>query len=147
MSLSSPSHPPRPKWLLPVAIMAIVFGVATLFSGGGVLFVDGEGRRAAGHYVSFVVWFNFLAGFFYIVAGAGLLAHKSWAARLAFAIGVATVLLFVAFGLHVAMGGAFERRTVAALALRATVWLATGFAACRALGCSKTRSLSSPGAP
>ena len=40
----------------------------------------GAARQAAGHYVPFVLWFNFLAGFAYIVAGVGLWMRRRWAA-------------------------------------------------------------------
>ncbi|MDP6882721.1 MAG: hypothetical protein QF830_01170 [Rhodospirillales bacterium] len=62
----------RPRWAVALAFVAAAFGLVTLKSGGEVLFFEGAGRQAAGDYVSFVVWFNFLAGFAYIVAAAGL---------------------------------------------------------------------------
>jgi hypothetical protein len=45
--------------------------------------------------------------------------------------------VFAAFGLHVVAGGAFEARTVGAMALRSLVWVAIAVAACRALGCGR----------
>lgn len=53
-------------WLF--SILALVFGLVTLKSGGSVLFIEGETRQAAGHYVPFVLWFNFIAGFAYVAA-------------------------------------------------------------------------------
>ena len=47
------------------AVVAIVFGLATVISGGRALF----GGADMGAVVPFVLWFNFLAGFAY-VAGA-----------------------------------------------------------------------------
>ena len=102
------------------AAVAVLFGAATVASGGNVLF--GTGAAAAGAYVPFVVWFNFLAGFAYVAAGIGLWLHRRWAARLALAIAVLTAAVFAAFGWHVAVGGAFEARTVAAMTLRTLVW-------------------------
>ena len=55
-------------FIWPAIFIAIVFGIMTIKSGGAVLFTDGEARLAAGDYVSFVLWFNFLAGFLYVVA-------------------------------------------------------------------------------
>ena len=104
------------------AIVAVLFGAATVVSGGNVLF--GSGAAAAGHYVPFVVWFNFLAGFAYIVAGAGLWRRRPWAVALALAVAILTALVFAAFGIHVARGGAFEMRTVAAMTLRTVLWAA-----------------------
>ena len=88
------------------------------------MFGDDAARTAAGDYVAFVVWFNFLAGFVYIIAGAGLAFRQPWAVRLAFLIASATLIVFVAFGVHVAAGGAFEMRTVGAMTVRSAVWLA-----------------------
>jgi len=115
----------RPTWWIRVlAVIAIVFGIATLVSGGGVLFGPHDARAAAGNYVGFVVWFNFIAGFAYIVAGLGIWRAAGWAGALAILIFGATVLVGLAFGVHVFMGKAFEMRTVGALILRAAVWAA-----------------------
>lgn len=112
----------RPKWLMPVAIFAIVFGVVTIISGGKSLFTE-AGRVAAGNYVPFVLWFNFVAGFAYIFAGVGMAQYRAWSKKLAVLIAVATCLVFVFFGIHVAMGGAYENRTVMAMVLRSGFWL------------------------
>jgi hypothetical protein len=114
----------KPKLALRIAAgVALLFGAATVASGGNVLF--GRGAAAAGNYVPFVVWFNFVAGFFYIAAGVGLWRQRRWAAWLAVALAVLTGLAFAAFGWHVATGGVFEVRTVAAMTLRTLVWTAT----------------------
>jgi hypothetical protein len=85
--------------------------------------------------VPFVLWFNFLAGFAYLGAAAGLARARRWAALLSLAIAAATGLAFLAFGVHVLRGGAFEQRTVAAMSLRTGVWAAIAVVACRRLGC------------
>ena len=103
------------------AVVAVVFGIATIRAGGSVLF--GDGAQAAGNVVGFVLWFNFLAGFAYVAAGAGLWLRRRWSAQLAFTIAAATVLVFAALGVHVADGGAFEMRTVWAMTLRSVVWI------------------------
>lgn len=120
-------RPRRHVWIRLLALLAVAFGLLTLREGGAVLFLDGAARRAAGHYVPFVLWFNFLAGFAYVVAGVGLWLRRRWAARLALAIAAATALVFLAFGVHVALGGAWEPRTAVAMTLRTLVW--TGMAA------------------
>jgi hypothetical protein len=112
----------QPIWLKAAALFALVFGAMTLFSGGSVLLSDAA-REAAGQTVGFVVWFNFLAGFAYIIAGAGLWLGRRWAAQLALAIAATTLLVFALFGLYVLSGGAFEMRTMIALPFRAAVWL------------------------
>ena len=115
------------------AVTAALIGLMTIREGGAVLFVDGAARLAAGDYVPFVLWFNFLAGFAYVVAGVGLWFRRQWAARMALSIAVATLIVFAMFGWHVASGGAFETRTVVAMTLRSTIWLVIATIGWRAL--------------
>lgn len=105
--------------------VAIVFGLLTIFAGGRALFGGAEARAAVGNAVPFVLWFNTFAGFAYVAAGVGLLARRRWAVVLSAAILLATLGVFVAFGIHVVRGGAFEVRTVGAMTLRSVVWLVT----------------------
>lgn len=102
------------------AAVAIVFGLLTIFSGGRALF----GGADMGAVVGFVLVFNFIAGFAYVAAGVGLWQGRRWAAGLAAAILIATLVIFAAFGWHVLGGGAYELRTVVAMALRTLVWAA-----------------------
>lgn len=103
--------------------LALLFGAATLFEGGHTLFGGPEARAAAGDVVPFVLAFNFSAGFAYVAAAAGILAGRRWALHLARLLAVSTALVFVAFGAHVAGGGAFEPRTVVAMTLRTGFWV------------------------
>jgi len=116
----------RPLWLWPIIFIAFSFGALTIKSGGAVIFIDGPARVAAGNYLNFVVWFNFIAGFFYMLAGLGFLLQKDWTAKLAITIAVTTLLVFAAFGIHIFMDGAYEMRTVIAMTLRSVIW--TSFA-------------------
>lgn len=117
-----------------MALLAGAFGVATIVSGGRVLFGSDATRAAAGHVVPFVLWFNFLAGFAYMGAAMGIALARRWSGMISAGIAAATAVVFLAFGLHVLAGGAFETRTVAAMTLRAGVWIAIAVAACRRLG-------------
>jgi hypothetical protein len=117
-----------------VAAVALAFGLATMASGGRTLFGGEAQRLAAGAYVPFVLWFNFVAGFAYVAAGAGLWMRQRWAVVLAWLIAITTLLVFAALGVHVSGGGAYEARTVAAMTLRSLVWLGIAWAASRALG-------------
>ncbi|MEO8079604.1 MAG: hypothetical protein ABI641_03685 [Caldimonas sp.] len=112
------------------AVAAMLFGLLTVASGGNALFGDEAARRAAGAYVDFVLWFNFVAGFFYVATGIGLWWRQRWAVVLALAVAVATLITFAVFGVHVLKGGAYEGRTVAAMSLRSVVWLAISWLAC-----------------
>ena len=107
-----------------IAVTAIAFGALTLVSGGRALFGDVEARAQLGNIVPFVLWFNFLAGFVYVVAGGGLWLRRRWSVQLARLIAAATLIVFVAFGVHIAGGGAFEMRTAVAMTLRLLFWIA-----------------------
>lgn len=116
-------------WIWTVSVIAVLFGLLTIREGGGVLFWSEAARTAAGQYVPFVVWFNFLAGFAYVVTGVGLWFRRRWAARLALVIAGSTLAVFAAFGVHVAGGGGHELRTIVAMSLRSTVWVVIALAA------------------
>ena len=128
-----PSHTPRGVSIWVISLIAVGFGLLTIKEGGTILFGNAAARAAAGNYVPFVLWFNFLAGFAYVAAGIGLWRQQRWAAWLAAAIAVATALTFAAFGAHVASGGAYEQRTVIAMSLRTLVWTAIAVLAYRRL--------------
>jgi len=108
-------------WL--ITVIAVVFGLLTIKAGGAVIFIDGADRLAAGNYVPFVLWFNFLAGFVYIITGAGLWMQRRWAVKLSVFIVVATVIIYALLGLHILGGGLYEERTVIAMSLRSVVWV------------------------
>jgi len=127
------NRPKRDLLLTTLAVVAVAFGLLTIASGGRALFGSEAQRAAAGAYVPFVLWFNFAAGFAYVVAGAGLWLPRRWAATLAALIAVATLLVFAAFGAHVLTGGEFEQRTVAAMSLRSIVWIVIALVARRRL--------------
>ena len=117
-----------------VSLIAIAFGLLTLKEGGMTLSGDAQALAAAGAYVPFVLWFNFLAGFAYVIAGAGRWARRRWAAGLSLVIAGATAATFAAFIVLVLAGGAYELRTVVALTLRTLAWAAIAWVARRELG-------------
>ena len=106
-----------------MSLIAVGFGLLTIKEGGAILFGGEAAQASAGNFVPFVLWFNFLAGFAYVIAGAGLWMRRRWAAWMSMAIAVATALVFLAFGVHVALDGAWERRTLIAMTLRTLVWV------------------------
>lgn len=118
-------------WLRLFAIFVALFGALTIKSGGSVLFGDGEARLAAGAYLPFVVWFNFIAGFFYIIGGIGLFQRKIWGAWVSASLAIGTLITFAFFLNHLFSGGAYETRTVLAMSLRSTVWIVAAITAWR----------------
>ena len=80
-----------------MAVVAVVFGLVTLKSGGEVLFGSDQARRAVG-----------------------------------------SALTFLAFGLHVLLGGAYEMRTVIAMTVRTGVWIIIAVGAFRLFAAEKS---------
>jgi hypothetical protein len=107
------------------ALVATVFGGLTILSGGTTIM----GALGMGAVVPFVLWFNTAAGFFYVAIGVGLWVGRVWAFPLALGVFASTLLVFAAFGLHIARGGAFEMRTVAAMTFRCAVLAGVALAA------------------
>lgn len=124
------------NWL---AIMAIAFGAVTVYSGGQALFGGAEARAAVGNAVPFVLWFNFLAGFVYVLAGGGLLRQRLWALYAALLLASTTALTAAAFGVHILSGGAFEMRTIGALAIRLLFWIVVSVSATSAMKAAPKR--------
>lgn len=119
----STTTPQRGALIWAMSLVAIGFGLLTIKEGGTILFGDDVARSAAGNYVSFVVWFNFIAGFAYVAAGAGLWLLRRWSVYLAVAIAATTAITFATLGVHIAYGGAYEQRTIIAMSLRTLAWL------------------------
>lgn len=142
-STFQPVLPTQPKPLLGYrtlkwfSIAALVFGLVTVASGGRALFGSLESRTAVGQAVPFVLWFNFLAGFVYVLAGAGLLWRRPWAAYASLFVAVSTLLVFSAFGIHVIGGGTYEPRTVGAMTLRSLFWIALAIISLREMKTSQ----------
>jgi len=113
----------RPRLIGVLAAAAAVFGLLTIASGGMALFGSASARAAYGSVVPFVLWFNFLSGFAYLTAAYGLFTGRWWGGALAIFIAITTLLVFMAFGIAVAVGVPFEMRTVGAMFVRAAFWL------------------------
>ena len=132
------SQRPRTAVLLRMAaLVAVLFGAATIFSGARVLFGSDAVRQAAGAFVPWLLWFNTVAGLVYIAAGVGLWLRRAWAVRLSAVLALASVLVFAALGVHAALGGAYEMRTVAAMALRCAFWIGLAWFAARSVGTAR----------
>lgn len=102
------------------AAVAVIFGLLTVISGGRALF----GGVEMGAVVPFVLWFNFVAGFAYVIAGVGLWRRAAWASMLSVCIVVSTAAVLLFFLWHINSGGAWEARTLGAMILRTSIWIA-----------------------
>ncbi|WP_281857815.1 hypothetical protein [Litoreibacter halocynthiae] len=117
-----------PRWVRPVAVVAAVFGLLTIYSGGTALFGSAASKAAVGDAVPLVLWFNFLAGFAYVVGAVALFQFAPAAQRIAWLIGLSTLLVFAIFIVLAITGTPFEWRTVGAMVLRSGFWLAIAVA-------------------
>lgn len=112
----------RPLWLKILSGFVVLFGIMTLFEGGKVLFTE-TGRASAGNFVPFVIWFNWIAGFFYITTGIALFRMKSCAKKVATLIAVGSSIVLIALIVHIQSGGLYETRTIFAMSFRTIVWI------------------------
>ena len=113
----------RPLSIWIVAIVGCVFGLASIRSGGSVLFIDGPFRESVGIFIPFVVWFNFLFGFVYFAAGVGLWVQRRWAVWISLLVVIATLIVFTILVIYIVNGGTYELRTIYAMILRFVVWV------------------------
>ncbi len=114
---------PTPTGIWIAATIAIVFGALSVWSGGRALFGGPDLQAAVGNAVPFVLWFNFLSGFVYVVAGLGIALRKDWANLVSVGLTIAIIAVFALFGWFALSGGAYEIRTLGAMVLRAGVWI------------------------
>jgi hypothetical protein len=124
-------------WVRIAAMIAALFGFATIYSGGMALFGGEQAAAAVGNAVPIVLWFNFCAGFLYVLTAVGLFLRLPWAGPLAWVIGVSTLIVFGIFIVLVLSGTAFEWRTVGAMVLRSGFWLGIAFAMSQGPGMSR----------
>ncbi len=117
-------NPQRPVPVWGLSLLAIVFGIMTVKSGGTVLLLDHETRQnLVGHYVPFVLWFNFFAGFFYVLTAIALWLMRPWSTWLSLLLATSTIAMLFFLGIHGFNGGHYEMRTVMAMILRSGIWL------------------------
>jgi len=114
----------KPMWRKIAGGLAIAFGIATLVEGGGVLFGSPAAVAEAGDVVPFVLFFNFGAGFLYILAGVATLARHTPALWLARLLAVTSVGVLIALLVHIVAGEPYEPRTLVAMSLRSAFWVA-----------------------
>ena len=105
-----------------IAIVAVVFGLMTIVSGGSVLFFTNTFQKQVGNFVPIVVWFNFFIGFAYVIVGCSLWSRKSVAVWGSFFIVCTSLFIFVVLVAHILQGGLYEVRTVFAMIFRIVMW-------------------------
>lgn len=113
----------KPLWLTTLSIFTIVFGIVTIFAGGNALFTE-SGKLAAGKIIPLILWYNFIAGFFYIMAGFAMFKQKSIAIRLSMLLANSAFAIYFALLMHIFDGKEYEMRTLYAMTFRTFYWIA-----------------------
>lgn len=108
-----------------IALLFFIFGSMTVVSGGRALFTE-SGIATRGNIVPLVLWFNFIAGFFYLLAGFSTLKLKACIRKLSIALATFNVCVFLYLLNHIFQGGLYENRTLIAMSFRTAFWI--GFA-------------------
>ena len=89
----------------------ILFGILTVFSGGKHLLLWNELQSEGKNFHLWILIFNFIAGFFYILVGIGLLREKHWSRILVYGIASATAVFYAVFIILVLNGSPYEKQT------------------------------------
>jgi hypothetical protein len=105
-----------------IALVFLIFGTLTIFSGGRALFSE-IGINTRGNIVPVVLWFNFIAGFFYLISSFLIFKLIPLVKQLSITIAILNVIIFSYLIYHIFDGGLFENKTVFAMGFRTVFWL------------------------
>lgn len=105
-----------------IALVILVFGVLTIASGGRALFTE-SGINSRGNIIPLVLWFNFIAGFFYVIAGISTFKLKKSVIKISMGLAFLNVFVFVYLLNHIYQGGLYENKTLVAMGFRTAFWL------------------------
>lgn len=103
-----------------------VFGVLTIISGGRALFTE-NGIATRGNIVPLVLWFNFVAGFFYVIASFSIFRKKTCVKRLSIVLGLSNLLVLTYLLTHIYSGKLYEFKTLIAMLFRTSFWISFSF--------------------
>ena len=109
-----------------LAIFMFFFGILTVKSGGGVLFVEAI-RENAGNYTLPIVWFNFSAGVLSLFVAPSLWLGKAWGPKVAALVFAAYLFMDIYLIVHIVGGGLYMEKTLVAMFIRTTMWGLAGF--------------------
>lgn len=125
-------HAWPPSWVQrSCALVAAVFGTATILAGGRILLGIGDAGYTV---VRPVLLFNTGMGVLYLAAAVLILRNPLRGRLLAAGIALLNVIVLVAIVARRATGGAVADETLVAMTLRSAVWIAIAVVLGRALG-------------
>ncbi len=106
-----------------LSFFIVLFGVVTIFSGGRNLFTE-IGIQTRGEIVPLVLWYNFIAGFFYVLTGLLIFKKKILSKKLAGLIALTSLLIFTYLIFYIQSGGLYQTKTLFAMGFRTLIWVA-----------------------
>lgn len=105
-----------------IGLIFLIFGLMTILSGGRSLFTE-SGIATRGNIVPLVLWFNFIAGFFYLVASVSIFKMKTCIKKLSLAIAVSSAFVLAYLLNHIFQGQLYELKTLVAMIFRTSFWI------------------------
>mgnify|MGYP000908321560 FL=1 len=105
-----------------IGFVFLIFGLMTILSGGRSLFTE-NGIATRGNIVPLVLWFNFFAGFFYLVASISIFKLKPCVEKLSIAIAISNSIVLVYLLNHIFQGQLYEHKTLIAMIFRTLFWI------------------------
>lgn len=106
-----------------ISYFAIIFGIMTIFSGGQNLF-NSEVIKTQGNVIPEILWFNFSAGFVYLLIATLVLMQKKIALRITATLSALNFVALLHLINHVSQNGAYEVKTIFAMSFRTIFWFA-----------------------
>lgn len=100
---------------------AVLFGVATIFSGAQNLFNENV-IRTQGNIIPVVLWFNFIAGFVYLIIAFGTIFGKRIILRITSALSALNIVVLFYLLIHISNNQAYEIKTLIAMSFRTVFW-------------------------
>ena len=105
-----------------IGLIFLIFGLMTILSGGRSLFTE-NGIATRGNIVPLILWFNFFAGFFYLVASISIFKLKPCVKKLSIAIAISNSIVLVYLLNHIFQGQLYEYKTLIAMIFRTLFWI------------------------
>jgi hypothetical protein len=105
-----------------IGFVFLIFGLMTILSGGRSLFTE-SGIATRGNIVPLVLWFNFVAGFFYLIASVSIFKMKTCVKKLSTALAVSNTFVLAYLLNHIFQGQLYEHKTLIAMIFRTSFWI------------------------
>jgi hypothetical protein len=106
------------------SVFMLLFGLVSLFMTTSIIFDLFQIRKMEGHYVSFIVYVNFICAIIYLIAAYGFLKEKKSTTIYLFVAGSILVIAFIVFLIYISRGGIYETKTVKAMSVRILITIA-----------------------